>query len=108
MPKESESDTGVAIEEGRPQLKKPRRYAVILLNDDYTTMEFVLEVLQSFFHKDEAESFQIMMKVHRDGRGVAGIYSYEIAETKAEQVHEAAQSQGYPLRCVVEPVESGE
>ena len=101
-----QGDTGVAVEEGRPKLKEPRKFAVFLLNDDYTTMEFVVEVLKTFFHKSNDEAFQIMMKVHQAGRGVAGIYSFEIAETKAFQVGEAAQSRGFPLKCAVEPVDS--
>lgn len=101
-----EGEGGVAIEEGRPKLKKPRKYAVILMNDDYTTMEFVIEVLQRFFHLSEAEAFQVMMKVHQEGRGTAGVYSFEIAETKAEQVHDSARTRGFPLRCVIEPLES--
>ena len=99
---ESESGGGVAVQEGRPKLKAPRKFYVLLLNDDYTTMEFVTEVLTTFFHKTEAEAMQIMLKVHHEGRGVAGIYSFEIAETKVAQVEEYARGQGFPLKCVLE------
>jgi ATP-dependent Clp protease adaptor protein ClpS len=81
----------------------PPQYAVILLNDDYTTMEFVIDVLVRFFHKSSVDAQQIMLRVHKEGRGVAGIYSFEIAETKAHQVYGYAQSSGFPLRCAVEP-----
>jgi ATP-dependent Clp protease adaptor protein ClpS len=96
-------DAGIAVQEGRPKLKEPRKYLVLLHNDDYTTMEFVVEILHTFFHKSEAESHQIMLKVHQEGRGVAGIYSFEIAETKVVQVEEAARSRGFPLKCTIEP-----
>jgi ATP-dependent Clp protease adaptor protein ClpS len=101
-------DSGVAVQNARPKLKRPRKYAVLLLNDDYTTMEFVLEVLQKYFHLSEPESHQVMMKVHEQGKGTAGIYSLEIAETKVEQVHEAARTQGFPLRCAMEPLASSD
>jgi len=100
-----ESGGDVVVQEGRPKLKEPPRYAVVLHNDDYTTMEFVLEVLRRYFHKKAEEAMQIMLKVHQQGKGVAGIYHLEIAETKVEQVHEHARSKGFPLRCSIEPVE---
>ena len=100
-------ESDVAVQSVRPKLKEPRRFAVILMNDDYTTMEFVLEVLESFFHKSETEAHAIMLKVHQEGRGVAGVYPFDIAETKADQVHDAARERGFPLRCLVEPMESG-
>lgn len=96
---------GVAVEEGKPRLKEPARFAVVLHNDDYTSMEFVVEVLRRYFHKTEEAALQIMLQVHRQGKGVAGVYHYEIAETKAMQVHEYARSKGFPLRCTVEPAE---
>ncbi len=94
----------VAEAEGDTDVQEPPQYAVVLLNDDYTTMEFVIEVLIRFFHKSKVEANQIMLRVHKEGRGVAGVYSFEIAETKATQVHDYAQSSGFPLRCAVEPV----
>ncbi len=100
---EDESGGGVAVQEGRPKLAEPPKYAVFLHNDDYTTMEFVTEVLKRYFHKSEEEAVQIMLKVHQQGKGVAGIYHYEIAETKVVQVQEYARAKGFPLKCTAEP-----
>ncbi len=100
-----DSDVAVDVVD-ETALKKPSRYAVLLLNDDYTTMEFVLEVLTQIFHLDESAAHTVMMKVHQEGKGVAGVYSYEIAETKAAQVHEWARKKGFPLRCILEKVET--
>ena len=80
----------------------PKLYNVVLLNDDYTTMEFVLEILETLFQKSPAEAFGIMMHVHRNGRGLAGVYTWEVAETKAEKVAELAAEAGYPLRATIE------
>ena len=88
------SDTGV---------RRPRRFRVLLHNDDYTTMEFVIDVLEKVFRKSPSEATQIMLKVHHDGRGIAGRYSREVAETKVHQVHSLAQQQGFPLRASFEP-----
>jgi ATP-dependent Clp protease adaptor protein ClpS len=97
------SDDGyVAVEEAPPRLKEPKHFAVMLHNDDYTTMEFVTEVLQRFFHKTGEEAVQIMLKVHQEGKGIAGIYTYQIAETKVAQVHEYARSKDFPLKCTIE------
>ena len=85
-----------------PQLREPSKYAVILLNDDYSTMEFVIEVLQKFFQKTREDSLQIMIRVHQEGRGLAGIYTRDIAETKSAQVQELARSKGFPLKCTIE------
>ncbi len=81
------------------KLKQPPLYRVLLHNDDYTTMEFVVHVLQSIFNHAEAEATQIMLHVHRKGIGVAGVYGREVAETKIEQVHALARSHEFPLRC---------
>jgi ATP-dependent Clp protease adaptor protein ClpS len=98
-------DVDIALEEDvRDELQQPPKFAVVLLNDDYTTMEFVIEVLKRFFKKTEEESLQIMLRVHQEGRGVAGVYSHDIAETKVFQVHQLAKSRGYPLQCVIEPL----
>ena len=88
----------------RVQEKKqdPTLYKVILLNDDYTTMEFVVHVLESVFNKPEPDAYRIMMQVHLEGRGVCGAYTYEIAETKVESVHELARDNGFPLRASLE------
>src|SRR6476661_8294109 len=98
---EQEEEGAVAVEEGRPKLQEPPRYAVVLHNDDYTTMEFVIEVLQRFFRKTQEEALKITLQVHNEGRGVAGIYSHDIAETKAAQVMELARERGFPLKCTV-------
>ncbi|MCX7921511.1 MAG: ATP-dependent Clp protease adapter ClpS [Clostridia bacterium] len=84
------------------KLKKPRMYRVILLNDDYTTMDFVVEVLTTIFHKSVAEATRIMFDVHQKGRGVVGIYPYDIALTKVTQVEEVASEKGFPLKAVME------
>jgi ATP-dependent Clp protease adaptor protein ClpS len=90
------------LERTRPKTKRPRLYRVILHNDDYTTMEFVLEVLESIFLKSPAEAFRIMMLVHTRGHGNCGAYPYEMAETKVGLVHDKAREQGYPLRASME------
>jgi len=82
--------------------KKPPLYKCILLNDDYTPMEFVVEILKEVFHKPHAEATRIMLHVHQNGMGVAGIYPYEIAETKVRTVEELARESQYPLKCVME------
>jgi ATP-dependent Clp protease adaptor protein ClpS len=88
----------------KPEIKtaKPKLFNVILHNDDYTTMEFVVHVLETIFQKPTPDAFRIMMQVHLQGRGVCGAYQYEIAETKADAVHELAREKGYPLRATVE------
>ena len=84
------------------KLKKPKMYKVLLHNDDYTTMEFVVLVLQSVFHRSEGEAVQIMLHVHRNGVGVAGVYTFEVAETRIAQVHALARQQEFPLRSSME------
>ena len=84
------------------KLKKPRDYIVILLNDNYTSMEFVIEILKLVFHKNPEEAKRIMLNVHHEGRGVVGIYTWDIATTKANQVHAIAKECDHPLRCIVE------
>ena len=86
----------------KTQQKEPEMYQVILLNDDYTTMEFVVNVLESVFQKSPAEAFQIMMHVHTAGRGLAGVYPWEVAETKVETVTSLAREAGFPLKAVTE------
>ncbi|HAR43508.1 MAG TPA: ATP-dependent Clp protease adapter ClpS [Bdellovibrionales bacterium] len=102
--KTTQPERSVAVEEGRPKLSHPPKFAVLLLNDDYTTMEFVVEVLKRFFGKKEEDAMQVMLSVHHSGKGLAGIYSRDIAETKASQVQEYARGHGFPLLCTVEPV----
>lgn len=99
---DEESESGVATVE-REKVKPPRRYKVLLHNDDYTTMEFVIYVLQKIFNKTQAEAERIMLKVHQEGVGICGIYTYEIAETKTQKVLKEAKAQGHPLLCSFEP-----
>ena len=86
----------------RAKTKPPRMYKVILFNDDYTTMDFVIEVLQRFFAMDRERALQIMLKVHNEGLAICGVYSMDIAETKVVQVSEFAKQHGHPLRCDME------
>jgi ATP-dependent Clp protease adaptor protein ClpS len=86
----------------RVRAKQPHLYKVFLLNDDYTTMEFVVFVLEKVFHKSAAEATQIMLHVHRKGVGLAGLYTKEIAETKVAEVHERARANEFPLKCLME------
>lgn len=99
-----QKESDVALEEAvGEQVKRPRKYAVILHNDHYTTMDFVIDVLSRFFRKSQEEAMAVMLEVHHKGHGVAGVYSSDIAETKAKQVVDYAREHGYPLRCTVEP-----
>ena len=93
---------GEVAEKVKPKTQKPRLFRVILHNDDYTTMEFVVEVLEHVFHKSPAEAHRIMMHVHTRGHGVCGAYPYEVAETKVALVHDRARERGYPLRASME------
>jgi ATP-dependent Clp protease adaptor protein ClpS len=94
----------VAVQE-RPQTERARRYAVIFHNDDYTTREFVVHVLMEYFDKTETEATHVMLTVHYKGRGMAGVFTKDMAETKVDQVHRAAEASGYPLRLTVEPAD---
>ena len=98
---ENDEDFGV-ITERKKKVKKPKMYKVILLNDDYTTMEFVVEILVYVFQKSAEEATRIMLNVHRSGVGVCGIYPFEIAETKVAQVTSIAEQQHHPLLCTME------
>lgn len=98
-----DTDTSLDVDvETRPRTKKPSMYKVLLLNDDYTPMEFVVDVLERFFNISEDNAVQIMLAVHKKGVGVAGIYTYEIAETKVTQVLEYAKQFEHPLQCTKE------
>ena len=98
--------TGVATEtKKKEQLKKPPLFKVLFHNDNYTTMEFVVWVLHSVFHKSESDSVAIMLNVHKNGFGVAGVFSKEIAETKIEKTHSLAKEHEFPLRLTMEPKE---
>ena len=93
--------TGV-VTRAKPKTKKPSMYKVLLLNDDYTPMEFVVLVLERFFHKNREEATQIMLHVHRRGIGVCGVYTYDVAETKVVQVTDFARKHQHPLQCTME------
>lgn len=97
----TKSDTSVVVKE-RVKVQRPPLYGVILLNDDYTPMEFVVMILEKHFNKDHEGATQIMLKVHTEGRALCGIYPYEIAETKVTLVTQEAQRDGHPLQCVLE------
>jgi ATP-dependent Clp protease adaptor protein ClpS len=99
---ESKHDRGVAVEEVRPEVKPPPMYKVVLLNDDFTPMDFVVDVIQTFFAFDHDRATQIMLHVHTRGKGVCGIFTYEIAETKVAQVNEYARRHEHPLKCALE------
>lgn len=86
----------------RAKTKRPSMYKVLMLNDDYTPMEFVIHVLEQFFQKSHEEATQIMLQVHQKGVGVCGVYSYEVAETKATQVIDYARKNQHPLQCSIE------
>jgi ATP-dependent Clp protease adaptor protein ClpS len=100
---DEKTGAGTVVEEKTAQkTEKPPRYKVFLLNDDYTTMEFVVEILRAVFHKSLPEATRITLHVHRRGRGLCGVYTREIAETKVETVHTLAREGEVPLRCFME------
>ena len=102
----TDDDGGSVVLERRTQkVKPPQMYQVVMLNDDYTPMEFVVVVIQEFFNKDRETATQIMLKIHLDGKGICGVYSRDVAATKVEQVQEAARQAGHPLQCLSEPIE---
>jgi ATP-dependent Clp protease adaptor protein ClpS len=104
--KKHEEEGGVATEqETQKKLKRPRLYKVLLHNDDFTTMEFVVELLIHVFHHTESDAQGIMLLIHHHGVGVAGVFTYEVAETKVTQVMELAEQAEYPLLCTMEPEE---
>jgi ATP-dependent Clp protease adaptor protein ClpS len=94
-------NTGVVVK-ARPKTRKPAMYKVLMLNDDYTPMEFVVHVLERFFQKSREEATRIMLHVHRRGVGVCGVYTYEVAETKVTQVMDLARQNQHPLQCTIE------
>jgi ATP-dependent Clp protease adaptor protein ClpS len=97
-----QDEQGLVVTKTHQKTKKPSLYKVILLNDDYTPMEFVVHILQDFFHKSEADAHQVMLQVHQKGAGVAGVFSYEVAETKVYQVNQYSRRHHHPLKCVME------
>ena len=98
---EEERETGILLKT-RPKTKKPSMYKVLLLNDDYTPMEFVVHVLEKFFNKNRQEATDVMLHVHRRGVGICGVFTYEIAETKVAQVMDFARANEQPLQCTME------
>ena len=100
-----DDEGGLATEEAKPELKRPPLFKVVLLNDDYTPMEFVVEVLEIFFKMNREQATQVMLTVHTQGRGVCGIYTRDIAETKAAQVNQYARDHQHPLLCEIEASE---
>ena len=98
----ADGDHGLAIEEARPRIKKPPLYRVVLLNDDYTPMDFVVQLLEKIFSMDRSSATRTMLQVHTRGKGVCGVFSYEIAETKVAQVTGLAQQHQHPLLCTME------
>jgi ATP-dependent Clp protease adaptor protein ClpS len=100
-PGDTTPNTGVVVK-ARPRTKKPSMYKVLMLNDDYTPMEFVVHVLERFFQKNREEATRIMLHVHRRGVGVCGVYTYEVAETKVTQVMDLARQNQHPLQCTIE------
>jgi ATP-dependent Clp protease adaptor protein ClpS len=93
----------LAVQTAPPQLKRPPMYAVVVMNDDYTPMDFVILILQQYFAMNLDQATQVMLTVHYEGKGVAGVYPRDIAETKANQVNNYARSKGHPLLCQIEP-----
>jgi ATP-dependent Clp protease adaptor protein ClpS len=103
MPGPDRQTSGDVLERTRQETKKPDLYKVLLLNDDYTTMDFVVDVLETIFHKQPAEAHRIMMMVHTQGKGLCGLYPFEVAETKVSTVIERARANGFPLLAAMEP-----
>ncbi|WP_366946439.1 ATP-dependent Clp protease adapter ClpS [Nevskia sp.] len=99
-----DSGTGLIVDEAKPRLQQPPMYKVVMINDDFTPMEFVVQVLQTFFHHTREQAVQIMLQVHQAGRGTAGIFPAEIAETKVAQVNSFARKNHHPLLTVMEKV----
>ena len=99
------NDDSVVLERRTQRTKPPQMYQVVLLNDDFTPMEFVVQVIQEFFNKDRESATQIMLKIHLEGKGICGVYTRDVATTKVDQVSQAARNAGHPLQCLSEPVE---
>ena len=95
-------DDGLAVQEAKPKVKRPPLYSVVMLNDDFTPMEFVVHVLEGFFSMDREKAVRVMLQVHTQGKGVCGIFSREIAETKVSQVNDYSRENNHPLLCTME------
>ncbi len=101
-------DETATVREAKPKLERPRMYQVVLLNDDFTPMEFVVELIEKFFFHSREDATQIMLKVHTEGKGVCGVYTEDVATTKVSQVNQHSQEHQHPLRCQSEPCYNGE
>lgn len=99
---------GLVVEAEKPALKRPPMFQVVLFNDDYTPMEFVVEVLELFFHMDRELAVRVMLKVHTEGKAVCGIYTKDVAETKMTQVNQFARDNEHPLLCDIEPADDSD
>lgn len=104
-PDEGDLDGNFAVLEDKPKLRRPSMYKVVMLNDDYTPMEFVVEILEMFFSMGREQATDIMLTVHYHGKAVCGVYTRDVAETKAVQVNEYAKECEHPLMCEIEPIE---
>ena len=102
--REIQKTSGTSVEEAKPRLKKPRMFRVLLVNDDYTPMDFVIEILERFFSLDIEKATEVMLKVHYEGKAICGTYSAEIAETKVAQVTMYSKENEHPLLCTMEQV----
>ena len=102
---EGDSEGGIAIQESKPELKRPPLFKVVLINDDYTPMEFVVEVLEMFFRMNREQATHVMLTVHTQGKGVCGIFTRDVAETKAAQVNQYSREHEHPLLCEIEASE---
>lgn len=105
---EDAADGGLAVQVERPKLKRPPLYKVIMMNDDYTPMEFVVHTLETFFGMDSEKATRVMLTVHTEGKATCGIYSRDVAETKAAQVNQYARDNEHPLLCEIEATEGDE
>jgi ATP-dependent Clp protease adaptor protein ClpS len=95
-------DSGLALEEAKPKLKKPPMYKVVLMNDDYTPMDFVISILEGFFGMNRERAIKVMLNVHNNGKGICGIFGRDIAETKVAQVNDYSRTHDHPLMCTME------
>ena len=102
---EDDSNGSLALQEAKPELKQPPLFKVVLMNDDYTPMEFVVEILEVFFRMNREQATHVMLNVHTQGKGVCGIYPRDIAETKSAQVNQYARESQHPLLCEIEASE---
>ena len=99
---DDDNDSGLAVQEAKPKLKRPSLYKVVLLNDDYTPMDFVVEILTDYFNMNEDKATQVMLQVHTQGVGICGLFSKDVAETKVHIVNEYSRENHHPLMCTME------